>query len=75
MLGGMRQMAEFGFGLAFAVLVDAFVIRLLAVPAIMHLAGRANWWVPRWLDRRLPQVAIETNNQAIPVLDDPLPVA
>jgi RND superfamily putative drug exporter len=42
----------------------------------MHLAGQANWWVPRWLDRRLPQVAIETDNQAtIPVLDDPLPVA
>jgi RND superfamily putative drug exporter len=75
MLGGMRQMAEFGFGLAFAVLVDAFVIRLLAVPAIMHLAGRANWWLPRWLDHRLPQVAIETNNQAIPVPNDPVSVA
>jgi RND superfamily putative drug exporter len=75
MLGGMRQMAEFGFGLAFSVLVDAFVIRMMAVPAIMHLAGQANWWVPRWLDRRLPKVAIETDNEAtIPVLDDPLPV-
>src|SRR5262249_16820151 len=57
MLGGWRQMTEFGFGLAFSVLVDAFVIRMMAVPAIMHLAGRANWWVPRRLDRRLPQVA------------------
>jgi RND superfamily putative drug exporter len=76
MLGGMRQMAEFGFGLASSVLVDAFVIRMMAVPAIMHLAGRANWWVPRWLDRRLPEVAIETDNQAaIPVLEDPLSVA
>jgi RND superfamily putative drug exporter len=76
MLGGMRQMAEFGFGLAFSILVDAFVIRMMAVPAIMHLAGQANWWVPRWLDRRLPQVAIETAKQpAIPILDDPLPVA
>jgi RND superfamily putative drug exporter len=75
-LGGMRQMAEFGFGLAFSVLVDAFVIRMMAVPAIMHLAGRANWWVPRSLERRLPQLAIETDNQpAIPVLDSSVPVA
>jgi len=76
MLGGMRQMAEFGFGLAFSVLIDAFVIRMMAVPAIMHLAGRANWWLPRWVDHRLPQVAIETANPAgVPVLDEPLPVA
>jgi RND superfamily putative drug exporter len=76
MLGGMRQMAEFGFGLAFAVLVDAFVIRMMAVPAIMHLAGRSNWWVPRWLGRRLPQVAIENDDQpAIPVPDNQVPVA
>jgi RND superfamily putative drug exporter len=76
MLGGMRQMAEFGFGLAFAVLVDALVIRMMAVPAIMHLAGRANWWVPRFLDRRLPRVAIETDNRpATPILDDQQPVA
>jgi RND superfamily putative drug exporter len=76
MFGGMRQMAEFGFGLAFSVLIDAFVIRMMAVPAIMHLAGRANWWLPRWLDRRLPQVAIESTNPAgVPVLNEPLPVA
>jgi RND superfamily putative drug exporter len=75
MLGGMRQMAEFGFGLAFSVLVDAFVIRMMAVPAIMHLAGRANWWVPRRLNRRLPQAALETNDQpANAVLDNPVPV-
>jgi RND superfamily putative drug exporter len=76
MLGGMRQMAEFGFGLAFSVLVDAFVIRMMAVPAIMHLVGRANWWIPRSLDHRLPRVAIETGAQpALPVLKDPQPVA
>jgi RND superfamily putative drug exporter len=34
--------------------VDAFVIRMLGVPAIMHLAGQATWWIPRWLDRHLP---------------------
>jgi RND superfamily putative drug exporter len=76
MLGGGRQMAEFGFGLAFAVLLDAFVIRMMTVPAIMHLAGRANWWIPRWLDRRLPQLSIETDTQpAHSALDDPLGVA
>ena len=75
MLGGMRQMAEFGFGLAFSVLLDAFVIRMMAVPAIMHLSGPANWWLPRSLCRRLPQVAIETNRQpATPLPADPVPV-
>jgi putative drug exporter of the RND superfamily len=34
-------------------------VRMLLVPAIMHLLGRANWWLPRWLDRRLPQLHVE----------------
>jgi RND superfamily putative drug exporter len=50
---------QFGVGLAIAVALDAFVIRLLALPALMRLlAGRA-WWLPRWLDSRLPDVAVE----------------
>jgi RND superfamily putative drug exporter len=65
MLGGGRQMSEFGFGLAFAVLLDAFMIRMMTVPAIMHIAGRANWWVPRWLGRRLPQLAIESDTEPV----------
>ncbi len=48
-----------GFGLAFGVLVDAFVVRLLLIPAAMHLLGRAAWWLPRWLDRLLPDVDVE----------------
>lgn len=48
-----------GFGLAFGVLVDAFVIRMLVVPALMHLLGRSAWWIPRWLDRILPNVDVE----------------
>ncbi|QUQ65985.1 MMPL family transporter [Kutzneria sp. CA-103260] len=48
-----------GLGLAVGVLFDAFVVRLLLVPALMHLAGRAVWWLPRWLDRVLPNVDIE----------------
>jgi RND superfamily putative drug exporter len=48
-----------GVGMAAAILVDATVVRMLLVPAIMHLLGRANWWLPRWLDQRLPQLHVE----------------
>jgi RND superfamily putative drug exporter len=48
-----------GFGLAFGVLVDAFVVRMLLMPALMHLLGRSAWWIPRWLDRLLPNVDVE----------------
>ncbi|GGC97297.1 hypothetical protein GCM10011512_25390 [Tersicoccus solisilvae] len=48
-----------GFGLAFGVLVDAFVVRMLLIPAVMHLLGRSAWWLPRWLDRILPDVDVE----------------
>jgi putative drug exporter of the RND superfamily len=56
---GQADIAEFGIGLAAAVALDAFVLRTVLVPAVMHLSGRANWWLPRWLDRRLPHLAIE----------------
>ncbi|TFD29067.1 MMPL family transporter [Cryobacterium cryoconiti] len=48
-----------GFGLAFGVLIDAFVVRMLLMPALMHLLGRAAWWLPRRLDRILPNVDVE----------------
>lgn len=48
-----------GFGLAFGVLVDAFVVRMLLMPALMHLLGRSAWWLPRWLDRIIPNVDVE----------------
>ncbi|GIG25630.1 MMPL family transporter [Cellulomonas denverensis] len=48
-----------GFGLAFGVLVDAFVIRMLVMPALMHLFGEKAWWLPKWLDRILPNVDVE----------------
>ncbi|MEV7973695.1 MMPL family transporter [Cellulomonas sp. NPDC089187] len=51
-----------GFGLAFGVLVDAFVIRMLVMPALMHLFGEKAWWLPRWLDRILPNVDVEGAN-------------
>lgn len=58
-LGDDRTIKLFGVGLASAVLFDAFVIRLVLVPALMHLFGRASWWMPEWLDRRLPRLSIE----------------
>jgi RND superfamily putative drug exporter len=48
-----------GFALAFGVLVDAFVVRMTLVPAVMSLLGRRAWWLPRWLDRRLPDIDVE----------------
>ena len=48
-----------GFGLAFGVLLDAFVVRMLLIPAVMHLLGEHAWWLPRWLDRLLPDVDVE----------------
>jgi RND superfamily putative drug exporter len=58
-LSGQQITGEFGLGLAGAVLLDAFLLRTLLVPALMHLAGRANWWLPCWLDRLLPHLSIE----------------
>ena len=58
-LGSSRELQLFGFGLAFAVLVDATVVRMVLVPAVMELLGDRNWWLPRWLDRSLPRLRIE----------------
>ncbi|MFK0042667.1 MMPL family transporter [Streptomyces sp. NPDC090741] len=58
-LSGDRIIAMFGIALASAVALDAFVLRTLLVPALMHMLGGANWWLPAWLDRRLPKISIE----------------
>jgi putative drug exporter of the RND superfamily len=58
-LSGQQITGEFGIGLAAAVLLDAFILRTVLVPALMHLSGRANWWLPGWLDRLLPHLSIE----------------
>ncbi|MYS06099.1 MMPL family transporter [Streptomyces sp. SID6041] len=58
-LSGDRVIAMFGIALAAAVALDAFVLRTLLVPALMHLLGGANWWLPKWLDRLLPRISIE----------------
>jgi RND superfamily putative drug exporter len=55
----------FGIGLASAVALDAFVLRTLLVPALMHVLGDANWWLPGWLDRRLPRISIGAPASAV----------
>jgi RND superfamily putative drug exporter len=48
-----------GVGMAAAILVDATIVRLVLVPAVMQLLGARNWWLPRWLDRLMPRLALE----------------
>lgn len=69
-LGDQLAFKEIGLGFAAAIFVDAFVIRTVLVPAAMHVMGRANWWLPRWLDRRLPRLHVEPDStvQAAPSL-------
>ena len=55
----LRQIKEIGLGLAVAILIDATLVRMVAVPATMELIGDANWWFPKWLDRRLPRLSVE----------------
>ena len=51
--------ASMGFGLAFGVLVDAFIVRMTLTPAIMALLGDKAWWIPKWLDRLTPNMDVE----------------
>jgi RND superfamily putative drug exporter len=62
MLGDQRVIREFGFGLAVAVLLDALVVRCVLLPAVLELLGRWTWWLPTWLDARLPHFNIEGSN-------------
>jgi RND superfamily putative drug exporter len=54
-----RAVKLFGASFAVAVFIDAFVVRSLLLPALLHLLGRRTWWLPSWLDRRMPHLAIE----------------
>jgi RND superfamily putative drug exporter len=58
-LGDDRTVKAFGVGLGVAILVDALIVRMTLVPAVMHLLGDKAWYMPRWLDRVLPRVTIE----------------
>jgi RND superfamily putative drug exporter len=58
-LGDNRVLKLLGLGLATAVFVDATIVRMVLVPSTMELLGKANWWLPRWLDRVLPRINVE----------------
>jgi putative drug exporter of the RND superfamily len=49
----------FGIGLAVAIFLDATIVRMVLVPAVMQLLGKWNWWIPNWLERRLPRLDVE----------------
>ncbi|MBW8739935.1 MAG: MMPL family transporter [Streptomyces turgidiscabies] len=59
----------FGFGLAIAVFFDAFVVRMAIVPAVLALLGKRAWWLPKWLDRALPNVDVEGEALRTPAPD------
>ncbi|HVS66958.1 MAG TPA: MMPL family transporter [Mycobacteriales bacterium] len=67
-----RQVSEFGLGLASAVVIDAFILRTVLVPAVMHALGQANWYLPKWMDRVLPHLSIEPPDR---MYDDDLTLA
>jgi putative drug exporter of the RND superfamily len=63
-LSGDSGAAMAGVGLAAAVALDAFILRTALVPAAMHLLGNSNWWLPDWLEKRLPHLAVEPKEEA-----------
>jgi RND superfamily putative drug exporter len=62
LLGNALVIQEFGIGFAAAIVIDAFIVRTILVPSLMHLFGQANWWLPGWLDRTLPTLHIEAGD-------------
>ncbi|HET9541777.1 MAG TPA: MMPL family transporter, partial [Acidimicrobiales bacterium] len=68
-----RTFKLMGTGLATAIFLDATIVRMLLVPATMELLGDRNWWLPKWLDRILPNVDIEGHSElAVHAGDDDL---
>jgi RND superfamily putative drug exporter len=61
----------FGLGLAASILIDATLVRMVLVPGVMELLGRANWWMPRWLDRLVPTLGIEPDVSAPEAVEVP----
>ncbi|MFJ4964366.1 MMPL family transporter [Streptomyces sp. NPDC088729] len=71
-IGSAEQMVKMiGFSLAVAVLFDAFVVRMAIVPAVLALLGKRAWWLPRWLDRALPDVDVEGEKLRKRLIDEP----
>jgi RND superfamily putative drug exporter len=70
---GGHTMQLFGIGLASAILLDAVVIRMVLLPAVLQLLGNATWKLPRWLGKRLPRLAIEPPHPPTTTQPQPLP--
>jgi RND superfamily putative drug exporter len=73
MFGDERVLKEFGFGLAVAVLLDAVVVRCVLLPAVLELLGERTWWLPQWLDDRLPHINIEGSSARGELIHPPEP--
>jgi RND superfamily putative drug exporter len=69
MLEDLRTVKLFGLGLASAILIDATLVRMLLVPATMQLLGDKNWWIPKWLDKILPNLNVEGDHAAVAALE------
>lgn len=69
--GGQEDIKQLGLGFAAAIFLDAYIIRTILVPSVMHLLGPANWWVPKWLDRALPRLQMEPSDATTRLLDRP----
>jgi RND superfamily putative drug exporter len=69
----LRILKVFGLGLAVSILIDATLVRLVLVPSVMQLLGKANWYMPRWLDRVVPrlgaEVTVEPPRELVPVAE------
>ncbi|MFE7719577.1 MMPL family transporter [Nocardia rhizosphaerihabitans] len=72
---------SFGFALAAGVAIDAFIVRMVVVPALLVIMGKWSWWIPKWLDRILPDIDVEgakleqLRNQGVETVKHPVPVA
>ena len=67
----LHVLKVFGLGLAAAILIDATLVRMVLVPSIMELIGDANWWMPSWLDRVVPNLGIEVDvDQSSPLQNE-----
>jgi RND superfamily putative drug exporter len=66
MIGDDRALKMIGFGLAFAIFIDATIVRLILVPSAMELLGNKNWWAPSWLVKLLPTIRVEADAHTAP---------
>ena len=62
-LGDDATIKLFGLSLGTAVLLDAFVVRLILVPSLMSVIGKSVWWLPAWLDRIIPHLVIDSEEE------------